>query len=44
MPPAVSAETGDLLVTMRVMRAELADLRQQIFGLRGPMAVPAPAE
>jgi hypothetical protein len=44
MPPAVSAETGDLSETMRVMRAELAELRQEIFRLRGSMAVPAPAE
>ena len=40
-PTPASAETGDLVETMKVMRTELAELRQEISELRGAVAVPA---
>ena len=40
-PPASSHDDGDLLVTMKGVRAELAELRQEIAELRGSIAVPA---
>ena len=36
-----SAETGELVETMKVMRTELAQLRQEMLELRGTVAVPA---